>query len=93
MTLPSGPAKAAEASADEEEAAAQTVPSGMIAHAADDERSGAASRSAERGQLAAPAIFEQRDGQREQERGLLSGDKGTKRERESRFSREKRRSF
>ena len=59
MTLPSGPAKAAEASADEE--AAETVPGGMNvgADAGDaDERSGAASRSGKRGQLAAPAILE-----------------------------------
>ena len=59
MTLPSGPAKAADASA-EEEAAAATVPGGMIVDADDDvgdEWSGAASRSANRGQLAAPAIL------------------------------------
>ena len=61
MTLPSGPAKAAEASADE--AAAETVPWGMTVGAddvGDDDWSGAASRSGKRGQLAAPAISKER---------------------------------
>ena len=61
MTLPSGPAKAAEASADE--AAAETVPWGMTVGAddvGDDDWSGAASRSGKRGQLAAPAISRER---------------------------------
>ena len=76
MTLPSGPAKAAEASADE--AAAETVPWGMTVGAddvGDDDWSGAASRSGKRGQLAAPAISRERrsdlaarGGERERER-------------------------
>ena len=85
MTLPSGPAKAAEASADE--AAAETVPWGMTVGAddvGDDDWSGAASRSGKRGQLAAPAISRERrsalaarggernrERERERERALL----------------------
>jgi len=68
MTLPSGPAKADEASREEE--AAATVPDGMMVDWFDDaeeddedEWSGAASRSAKRGQLAAPAMVkEKREG-------------------------------
>ena len=83
MTLPSGPAKAAEASADE--AAAETVPWGMTARCrrrrGRDDWSGAASRSGKRGQLAAPAISKERRSALAARGGERKGER--ERERES----------